>query len=169
MPAISRRERLRRALDVAEPRIDSTESSIPADDTTAWREPQARHLAEVELIPDEVRAWDDAFHAWTQTACAWREHSWCGIAALHVSYCEWAAAHDADVCDRQTFEAALACLGFRIADATVYGLIFKTDMEAAEHWKNPPEPLPIKPTASPARRGDLLMPQHEAKRPGGRK
>ncbi|MEO6965531.1 MAG: hypothetical protein ABI076_06480 [Acidobacteriaceae bacterium] len=98
---------------------------IPAHDSDSG------YMAQVELLPDEIRAWDEAFHGWTQAVCVWREHSWRDLGALHVSYCEWADARNADVCDRQTFEAVLTCLGFALKDGMIDGLIFREDAEAA--------------------------------------
>ncbi len=104
---------------------------IPAHDS------DSAYMAQVELMTDEIRARDDAFHGWTRAVCVWREHSWCGLGGLHVSYCEWADAHNADLCDRQTFEAVLACLGFTLKDGMVYGLIFREDAETAAAYNAP--------------------------------
>jgi hypothetical protein len=126
MPLLSRRERLRRSLKVPDtPCVKSVLSVIshaPADEPDAWREP---------------------FHAWATSQCVFKDRCFGGIGCLHVHFCEWADAHNAVPCTRQTFEQLLTDAGYLHADGFVSGLILSEDWHAA-HWR--PEP----PKATPA-------------------
>lgn len=97
-----------------------------------WPRPET--LAQVELLPAEIRVWDDTFRAWTQDCCVFRERSWGIVSELYISQTEWA--HDTDnpfLGERETFVAILQSLRFSLSsDASkVYGLLLKEDAESA--------------------------------------
>lgn len=97
--------------------------------------PRPETLAQAELLPAEIRAWDDTFRAWTQDCCLFRERSWGIVSELYISQTEWA--HDTDgpfLGERETFVAILQSLGFPIVTdgSEVYGLLLKQDVESAE-------------------------------------
>lgn len=106
----------------------------------AHGQPRPSDMAEVELLPDEVRQWDDAMRAWTQARCAWLEHGCGSISALYVDQIAWAHRTGGLFApDIQTFRAILMALGFTLSPdgSTVYGLIFKADAEAIAHATSP--------------------------------
>jgi len=104
-------------------------------------EPAAGLMAQVELLPSEIQAWNDAMRAWTQARCALRERSWGSVSSLYVDHV--AHAHQTGgmfAPDRETFQAILMALGFAIEDGMVYGLLLREDEEAA-HWRPKPPSL----------------------------
>ena len=136
---LSRRERLRRSLELPDAPCAMNEDN-----------PRPETLAQVELLPAEVKEWDDAMHAWTQARCSWRERSWGSLSRLYISHIEHA--HQAGgmfAPDRETFVAIVMALGFQIVDGMVSGLILAEDWQAA-HWK--PEPAKVKPVRRKAER-----------------
>ena len=71
-------------------------------------------MAQVELLPAEVKEWDDAMHAWTQARCSWRERSSGSLSRLYISHIEHAHQTGGMFApDRETFVAILMALGFR--------------------------------------------------------
>lgn len=97
--------------------------------------PRSADLALVELLPAEVRQWDDTMRAWTQARCAFREQSRGSVSRLYVDHIEWAhQIRQPFICDRETFQAVLMALGFQIQDGMVSGLLLREDWEAA-FWK----------------------------------
>ena len=115
--------------------------SVPSPEAS----PCSVTLAQVDLLPAEIRKWDDAMLVWVRAHCAFRERSWGIVSSLYVNHIEWA--HETDhpfAADRETFQAILMGLGFQIADGMCYGLILKEDCAGAHHV---PEPL----KATPAR------------------
>ena len=105
--------------------------------------PRAETLAQVELLPAEVRQWDEAMLRWTQTRCAFRERSWGSLSSLYISHIEHAHQTGGMFApDRETFQAILMALGFQIEDGMVYGLILREDWEAASYVPPVPKPTP---------------------------
>ena len=133
MPLLSRRERLRKSLELPNAPCAMNEDN-----------PRPETLAQVELLPAEVRAWDDSFDLWTQARCAFRDHSWGSVSALYVDHIEWAHQTGQPFAgDRETFQAILMALGFQIQDGMVSGLILREDWEAT-FWKpEPPKVVPV--------------------------
>ncbi|MHB1959411.1 MAG: hypothetical protein ACYCO5_10310 [Acidobacteriaceae bacterium] len=94
--------------------------------------PRPETMAQVELLPAEVRAWDDAMLLWTRACCCFHDGCWGSAGSLYVSHIEWA--HQTGqpfVADRETFTSILMALGFQIQDGMVYGLILAEDWEAS--------------------------------------
>ena len=119
------------------------DTAIPGQTQNFSPDPRPEMLAQVELMPDEVRLWDDAMHAWTKARCAFREKSWGSVSSLYVDHIEHAHQTGGMFApDRETFQAILMALGFQIHDGMVYGLILREDAEAA-HWQ--PEPPKVMP------------------------
>lgn len=109
--------------------------------------PRAETLAQVELLPAEIRQWDDALHTWIQTRCGWRKDSWGSVSSLFIDHIEHAHQTGGMFApDRETFAAILMALGFQVRDGFVYGLLLRRDADAAQ-WK----PETAKPT--PKKRG----------------
>ena len=118
---------------------------FPLAESKAPSEPSPRPetMAQVELLPAEVKEWDDAMHAWTQARCSWRERSSGSLSRLYISHIEHTHQTGGMFApDRETFVAILMALGFQIQDGMVSGLLLREDYEAA-HWR--PEPLNILP------------------------
>lgn len=123
MPLLSRRERLRRSLDLPEGKpfplerrqgpkpgaLTNPAGNIPAQDPSAWAED---------------------FHRWALSCCVWRERAFGGIGRLHTHFSEWAACHESVPCTRQVFEAIIGSQGLFLADGLVYGIILTADAEA---------------------------------------
>lgn len=107
--------------------------------------PRPETLAQVELLPAEVRQWDDAMLVWARAHCAFREHSWGSLSRLYISHIEHAHQSGGMFApDRETFQAILMALGFQIEDGMCYGLVLADDANAA-HWQ------PEAPKAVPSR------------------
>jgi hypothetical protein len=118
MPVISRRERLRRSLDLPEGLcVMSKESAAGAKEV---------------IPPHDPAAWAEDFHRWMLERCVWRDRCFGGIGALHTSFCEWAISSHSVPCQRKTFERLLADAGFLVADGLVSGLISKADLWGLE-------------------------------------
>lgn len=137
MQQLSRRERLRRSLELPKISIVKEKKTTLPDGFTKWNEPSPRPeaLTQVELMPVEIRAWDDTFRAWTLSCCEFRECSWGIVSALYISQTAWA--HETGnpfVGERETFVVILQSLGFSIApdESVVYGLLLKDDVKAVE-------------------------------------
>lgn len=103
------------------------------------------HPQIISAPADEPDAWREPFHAWALSECVFKDRCFGGIGCLHVHFCEWADAHNAVPCTRQTFEQLLTDAGYLHADGFVSGLILSEDWHAA-HW----QPKPAK--ATPVRR-----------------
>ena len=96
------------------------------------KEPRPSDMAAVELLPDEVRYWDDALLGWTQARCVFRERSYGAVGKLYEDHVAWAHRTGAPfVADVETFLAILMALGFQVDGGMVYGLIFRADANAA--------------------------------------
>ncbi len=124
---------------------EGTPFPLPESKAAFLLEPRSADLTQVELLPGEIRLWDNAMHAWTQARCAFRERSWGIVSSLYVDHIAWA--HQTGqpfAAERETFAAILMSIGFQIADGMCYGLILAEDYEAARHIREPPK-------ASPAR------------------
>lgn len=91
-----------------------------------------------ELPADDPDGWREPFHAWALSECVFKDRCFGGIGCLRVHFCEWADAHNAVPCTRQTFEQLLTDAGFLVCDGMVSGLILKEDYDAA-HWKPAPK------------------------------
>ncbi len=98
---------------------------------------------------DEPDAWREPFHAWALSECVFKDRCFGGIGCLHVHFCEWADAHNAVPCTRETFEQLLSDAGFLHADGFVSSLILHEDWEAA-HWK--PQPAKATPALKPRKK-----------------
>lgn len=112
MSLISRREKLRRALDLPEMSSEMSKDSVPIED---------------------FRAWAEDFHRWTLDRCVWRQRDFSGIGPLCKDFGCWALEHDIVPCQRKTFEALIEDAGFLFADGLVSGLILKADLRAFTH------------------------------------
>ena len=112
--------------------------------------PRPETMAQVELLPAEVRAWDDVMLAWTRACCSFHDGCWGSVGSLYVSHIEWA--HEIGqpfVADRETFAAILQCLGFKIQGGMVYGLLLKEDYGAARYVPLVPKPTPSRKRGAP--------------------
>lgn len=122
--------------ELTKPASVSFVSSIPThiqnfSDAENLPEPSPRPetLAKVELLPAEVREWDDALLVWAKARCAFRERSWGSLMRLYVDHIEWAHQTGGMFApDRETFQAILMALGLQLADGMVYGLILAEDL-----------------------------------------
>jgi hypothetical protein len=122
MSIISRRERLRRALD----------SSHWSGEVIAWTDPTEEGVQTLHPLRHDPAARAEDFHRWMLERCVWRDRCFGGIGALHTSFCEWAMSSHSVPCQRKTFERLLADAGFLVADGLVSGLISKADLWALE-------------------------------------
>lgn len=116
----------------AEPPFAGFAGSIPGDSQI------------ISSPADDPEAWREAFYGWTVSECAFKDRCFGGIGCLHVHFCEWADAHNAVPCTRETFEQLLSDAGFLHADGFVSGLILREDWEASR-WKPPPPKAQIVP------------------------
>ena len=119
MSLISRRERLRRALQV--PDIDCVMSKESGTES-----PSDRFL----ISNDVTKAWMQHFQQWLLDRCARRNHCFGAFAVLYRDFCEWCATHQVNLCTRQVFELLLASSDFLFAEGFVSGLILKDDLWA---------------------------------------
>jgi hypothetical protein len=104
--------------------------TMSLDIANTWDEPSPRPetLAQVELLPAEVRLWDDAMRVWVNAHCTLPECSWGSLSRLYISHIEHAHQSSGMFApDCETFQAILMALGFQIQDGFVYGLILRED------------------------------------------
>ncbi len=138
MQLLSRRERLRRSLDLP----DASEQ-IPA------REPRPVPFSLVNLdgrVPEGIAKsggiptadpaeWREPFVQWLDSACAFHPRVFGGVAALHNAFCDWEILQGEVPCNPDTFERLLRELGFLIGEVggtmLVSGVAFREDVEAA--------------------------------------
>ena len=92
--------------------------------------PRPETMAQVELLPDEIKEWNSAFLEWTKACCRFHDGSLGSVGSLHVSYCVWADANGKPLGDRETFEWLLSNAGQLIQDGFVTGLILREDLDA---------------------------------------
>ncbi len=109
MPMLSRREQLRKSLELPNlPRVMSKDSHweprMPAVDPFAWAED---------------------FQKWALAQCVYRDRSFGGIRGLNCDFRDWLIAHDKVPCTLDTFERLLNGIGFLIADGFVSGLVLR--------------------------------------------
>ncbi|HVC90423.1 MAG TPA: hypothetical protein VND66_07355 [Acidobacteriaceae bacterium] len=94
--------------------------------------PRPETLAQVELLPAEIRQWDDAMLVWASAHCIFRDRSWGSLSRLYISHIDHAHQSGGMFApDRETFQAILMALGFHIQDGFVYGLILREERTLA--------------------------------------
>jgi hypothetical protein len=95
-------------------------------DTQSKPSPRPETLAQVELLPAEIRQWDDAMRVWANAHCVFRDSNWGSLSRLYISHIDHADTSGGIFApDCETFQAILMALGFRIQDGFVYGLILR--------------------------------------------
>jgi hypothetical protein len=76
---------------------------------------------------------------WMLDRCVFRDHSWSGVAALHLDRSRWCAEHGRPMPgSRRAFVTALQAEGFSVADGLVYGLLLREDLAAHERFHAAP-------------------------------
>ncbi|MGB8477670.1 MAG: hypothetical protein WCE63_02365 [Acidobacteriaceae bacterium] len=80
----------------------------------------------MELLPAEVRQWDDAMRVWANAHCIFRDRNWGSLSRLYKSHIKHAHQIGGMFApDAETFQAILMALGFQVQDGFVYGLILR--------------------------------------------
>jgi hypothetical protein len=132
VPLLSRRERLRRSLDLPDTRdYASPKAPGPRPDRGNYE-----GIAQLDrALPANPEEWRESFLQWLDSACAFHPRVFGGVAALHDAYCEWEIASGDVPCNQDTFERLLAELGFLMGEVEgtllVSGLALRDDVEAA--------------------------------------
>lgn len=118
MPLHSRRERLRKSLELPNLTCVMSKDSrselgrIPSHDPAERRKRFAR---------------------WLDSACVRSPRCFGGVSCLHIAFCEWEVQQGGIPSTRDTFELLLTEQGFLIGDVAgvvlVSGLIFREDFE----------------------------------------
>jgi hypothetical protein len=118
MPLLSRRERLRKSLELPNTlcvmsKDSPSKQDRPIYDPAAWRQPVTE---------------------WLHSTCLYHQRCFSGVAHLHRAYCEWELSHDDAPCNRETFQTLLLEAGFLIVDTMVSGLILKEDFDGVRGY-----------------------------------
>jgi hypothetical protein len=79
---------------------------------------------------------------WLLDRCVFRDHSWGGVAALHLDRSRWCADHGwPKPGSRRAFVTALQAEGFAVTtDGLCYGLLLREDLAPHEHFRALTEP-----------------------------
>jgi hypothetical protein len=71
---------------------------------------------------------NDGLGLWLLDRCLFRDHSWSGVAPLHLDRSRWCAEHGRPMPgSRRAFVTALQAEGFAVDDGLVYGLLFREE------------------------------------------
>ncbi len=138
VPFLSRRERLRRSLNLP---------NAPDYPRPRIAEPGPVTLASLDcglyegnpesdgVPPADLEEWRELFVRWLDSVCALHPRVFGGVSALHRAYCEWGISQGGVPCTRKVFERLLTEQGFLIGEINgtvlVSGLAFRSDLEAA--------------------------------------
>lgn len=134
MPLLSRRERLRKALELPSAiRVTSKKYDTEL--------PQAATESTGDIAEHDPAEWQEDFTRWKAENCAHREdrEDWGGIGALLVDFAEWCCSRDAVPCTRATFERLVRDAGFRCTEGGVTGLVLREDLKAVLSYQAAPE------------------------------
>jgi hypothetical protein len=110
------------------PLPEQTQNFSTCADTQSEPSPRPETMAQVELMPAEIRQWDDAMLVWAKAHCIFRDHNWGSLPRLYISHIDHADKSGSMFApDCETFQAILMALGFHIQDGFVYGLILREE------------------------------------------
>jgi hypothetical protein len=132
MPLLSRRERLRKSVE-----LPSALCVMSKKHETEL--PQAATESTGGMADHDPAAWSEDFDKWRAENCAHREgkDDWGGIGALLVDFAEWCVARNSVPCStRATFERLLRDAGFRLNVGMVAGLVLRADLEAVLRYRD---------------------------------
>jgi hypothetical protein len=117
MPTLSRRERLRRSLEL--PNELSVMSKVSAPN---------------HLMPYDPAEWREPVATWLESKCVRNRRCYSGVRCLHRAYIDWELSHGDVPCPIDEFERLIQKSGFLIVDAMATGLILQTDLDGVRRY-----------------------------------